>query len=101
MSVCTGAFFLAKAGLPEGKKATTFHSVIQNLRDIAPNTEVLERVRWVDNGQVITTAGISAGIDGSLHVIDQFFGREKAVDVATYMEYDKWQPDSGIVVHKK
>jgi transcriptional regulator GlxA family with amidase domain len=100
LSVCTGAFILQKAGLLEGKKATTFHNAIDNLRRTAPNTEVLENVRWVDNGQVITTAGVSAGIDGALHVVEKIFGREMAESTARYMEYDKWQPEEGLIVEK-
>ncbi len=98
LSVCTGAFILEKAGLLKGKKATTFHSAIADLRRVATETEVLDSVRWVDNGKIITTAGVSAGIDGSLRVIDRSLGREKAQSVARYMEYDKWKPDEGLIV---
>jgi transcriptional regulator GlxA family with amidase domain len=97
-SVCTGAFFLAKAGHLDGLKATTFHSAIDNLREIAPNTEVLSEVRWVDNGRVITTAGVSAGIDGALHFVQKLAGLEAALRVAEYMEYDKWEPNNGVIV---
>ncbi|NND33713.1 MAG: DJ-1/PfpI family protein [Saprospiraceae bacterium] len=100
LSVCTGAFILQKAGLLQGKKATTFHNAIDRLREIAPETEVLENVRWVDNGQVITTAGVSAGIDGALHTVERIFGREAAEETARYMEYDKWNPEDGLVVEK-
>ena len=98
LSVCTGAFILDKAGLLEGKKATTFHNAIEELRKMATKTEVLEGVRWVDNGKIITTAGVSAGIDGSLRVIDRSLGREKALATVKYMEYDHWNPDQGVVV---
>lgn len=101
MSVCTGAFILEKAGLLVDKKATTFHNAIDNLRKKAPQTEVLENVRWVDNGQIVTTAGVSAGIDGALHVVERMMGRETAVATARYMEYDKWKPEDGVVVEKK
>jgi transcriptional regulator GlxA family with amidase domain len=97
-SVCTGAFFLARAGLLDGLKATTFHSSIDGLRELAPNTQVLADARWVDNGRVITTAGVSAGIDGALHFVEKINGSEAARRVAEYMEYDKWEPDAGIVV---
>ena len=98
LSVCTGAFILDKAGLLEGKKVTTFHNAIEELRKMATQSEVLENVRWVDNGKIITTAGISAGIDGSLRVIDRSLGREKALATVKYMEYDKWNPDQGMIV---
>lgn len=101
LSVCTGAFVLEKAGLLEGKKATTFHSAIEELRKVATKTEVVDHVRWVDNGKIITTAGVSAGIDGSLRVVERLIGREKALSTARYMEYDKWNPDEGLIVNPK
>jgi transcriptional regulator GlxA family with amidase domain len=90
MSVCTGAFLLAKAGLLDGREATTHWSAIASLRQEAPKTTVLENRRFVDNGKVITAAGVSAGIDASLHVVDKLLGREAAAQTAHYMEY-KWQ----------
>jgi len=92
MSVCTGAFLLAKAGLLDGREATTHWSAIAALRQEAPKTTVLENRRFVDNGKVITAAGVSAGIDASLHVVDKLLGREAAAQTAHYMEY-KWQTE--------
>jgi transcriptional regulator GlxA family with amidase domain len=100
-SVCTGAFILGKAGLLDSLTATTFHSSIEALRTALPRTRVLDKVRFVDNGQVITTAGISAGIDGALHLVTRLKGEEAAKDVAAYMEYDKWVPNQGLVVADK
>ena len=97
-SVCTGAFIIGKAGLLDSLTATTFHSSIENLRKALPNTHVLENVRFVDNGKVITTAGISAGIDGALHLVSRLKGDEVAKEVAGYMEYDKWVPNQGLVL---
>jgi putative intracellular protease/amidase/DNA-directed RNA polymerase subunit RPC12/RpoP len=97
-SVCTGAFILAKAGFLDNLTATTFHNSIAELRVKYPKIKVLDNVRFVDNGRVITTAGISAGIDGALHLVEKISGREAARDVARYMEYDKWVPDQGLVV---
>ena len=93
MSVCTGAFLLAKAGLLDGREATTHWSAIAALRQEAPKTTVRENRRFVDNGKVITAAGVSAGIDASLHVVDKLLGREAAEQTAHYMEY-RWQPES-------
>lgn len=101
LSVCTGAFVLQKAGLLDGKKATTWHGAIDRLRQMATRTEVLENTRWVDNGRVITTAGVSAGIDGALHVVEKIFGPETAQATARYMEYDKWKPGEGMVVDQQ
>ncbi len=91
MSVCTGAFVLASAGLLDGKEATTYHSAIDGLRGFAPYTIVHEDQRWVDNGRVVTSAGVSAGIDASLHVVLRLHGKETAQATADYMEYD-WRP---------
>lgn len=98
MTVCSGAFVLAKAALLDGLEATTWYGAIENLRKAAPKTTVHEHVRFVDNGKFITTAGVSAGIDGALHVIEKLGGRDAAARIATYMEYDKWHPEEGRVV---
>jgi len=92
-SVCTGAFVLAKAGMLDGLDVTTFHGAIEGLRKQAPNAHVQDGRRFVDNGHVVTTAGISAGIDGSLNVVARLLGRRIADQVSTYMEYH-WTPES-------
>lgn len=99
-SVCTGAFILGKAGLLDNQTATTFHSSIDALRKEFPKAKVLSDVRFVDNGRVITTAGISAGIDGALHLVSKLKGEETAKNTAYYMEYDKWVPNEGLIVNK-
>ncbi len=99
-SVCTGAFILGKAGLLDNRTATTFHSSIENLKKEFPKSKVLSDVRFVDNGNVITTAGISAGIDGALHLVAKLKGEEIAKNTAYYMEYDKWVPNEGLIVNK-
>jgi transcriptional regulator GlxA family with amidase domain len=95
-SVCTGAFILGKAGLLDGLTVTTFHKSITNLQKAVPKAKVLQNVRYVDNGRVITTAGISAGIDGALHLVSKLRGREVAEAVAKQIEYDKYVPDQGM-----
>jgi transcriptional regulator GlxA family with amidase domain len=97
-SVCTGAFILGKAGILDHLTATTFHSEIDRLRSTLPATRVLANTRFVDNGHVITTAGISAGIDGALHLVSRLKGEDAAREVAFYMEYDKWIPNQGLVI---
>jgi transcriptional regulator GlxA family with amidase domain len=99
-SVCTGAFILGKAGLLDNQTATTFHSSIDALRNEYPKAKVMSDVRFVDNGNVITTAGISAGIDGALHLVSKLRGEEVAKSTAFYMEYDKWVPKEGLIVSK-
>lgn len=95
-SVCTGAFILGKAGLLDHLTVTTFHKSITQLQKAVPTAKVLENVRYVDNGRVITTAGISAGIDGALHLVAKLRGAEAAAKVAQHMEYDKYVPEQGM-----
>jgi putative intracellular protease/amidase len=94
LSVCNGAFFLAEAGLLDGLEATTFAGMIDDLQRSAPKTKVVRDKRFVDNGKIITSAGLSSGIDGALHVIEKLYGRGTAQVAAVGMEYD-WRPDSG------
>lgn len=94
LSVCNGAFFLAKAGLLDGLEATTFAGLIDELKAAAPKTRVVSDKRFVDNGKIITAAGLSSGIDGALHVIERLCGKGTAQVAATSLEYD-WRPDSG------
>jgi putative intracellular protease/amidase len=98
MSVCTGAALLSKAGLLDGKEVTTWHGFISRLQDMTPEALVLSDTRFVDNGHVVTTAGVSAGIDGALHVVSRIKGQDVAMATARYMEYDKWQPDAGKII---
>lgn len=88
LSVCSGALVLAKAGLLNGLKATTHHGAIDELRAIHPDIAVDGQKRFIDNGRVIVSAGISAGIDMSLHVVARLLGREQALETAQYMEYE-------------
>lgn len=99
-SVCTGAFFLGQAGLLDNQTVTTFHLSINSLRESFPKAKVLSGVRFVDNGKIITTAGISAGIDGALHLVEKIYGKERAIQTSIYMEYDKWVPDEGLILDK-
>ncbi|WP_282088943.1 DJ-1/PfpI family protein [Aquimarina algiphila] len=97
-SVCTGAFALAKSGVLNGKTATTFHSALNKLEKEYPKINVRKDVRFVDNGKVITTAGISAGIDGALHLVAKLRGFNEARKIAYHMEYDKWTPGEGLIL---
>lgn len=100
-SVCTGAFILAKAEILDSLTITTFHLSINDLKKAVPSAKVLANTRFVDNGRVITTAGISAGIDGALYLVSKLDGEDGAKQVAAYMEYDKWVPGQGLIVAKK
>jgi transcriptional regulator GlxA family with amidase domain len=88
MSVCMGAFLLAEAGLLDGVEATTHHWGIENLKKAAPKCKVVSERRFVDSGKVITTGGVTAGIDGALHVVERLYGKEAARWTAEeWMEY--------------
>jgi transcriptional regulator GlxA family with amidase domain len=86
-SVCTGAFLLAKAGLLEGKRATTHWEDMDDLKAMFPAVDVQPQRRWVRDGSTITSGGISAGIDMSLHLVETLVSRELALRTAHQMEY--------------
>lgn len=88
-SVCTGAFVLAKLGLLNQKKATTHWEDIAEFRSTFPDIEVLEDVSFVDEGKIITSAGISAGIDMSLHIVERILGNVIAEATARQMQYSR------------
>ena len=87
-SVCTGAFLLARAGLLDGRRATTHWEDIADLRAQFPRVDVVEGVRWVDEGAVVTSAGISAGIDMSLHLVERLHDRALALRTARQLDFD-------------
>ena len=89
-SVCTGAFLLGQAGLLNGKNATTHWEDIDDLRSMFPEIHVQAEVRWVDTGQIVTSAGISAGIDMSLYLVSRLESQALAVKTARQMEFE-WQ----------
>ncbi len=93
MSVCNGAFILANTGLLDGLRATTTSGNIPRMARQYPKIQVVRDQRYVDNGQLITTGGLSAGMDGALHVIAKLFGTGYAQQVALSEEYD-WQATS-------
>ncbi|ANC19848.1 AraC family transcriptional regulator [Bacillus cereus] len=87
-SVCTGALLLAKAGLLEGLKATTHWASIEKFKNEFQNVEVIENVKFVDEGHIITSAGISAGINMAFHIVKNLLGVHVVEDTAKRMEYD-------------
>lgn len=90
MSVCTGAIILADLGLLDGLEATTWHGALDRLQAAAPTASIRPDVRYTDNGHIVTTAGISAGIDGALHVLTRLLGPDLAQRTARYMDYEYW-----------
>jgi len=89
MSVCTGAFTLARAGLLKGRPATTHHDYLDDLAKSFPDVEVERGRRFVESGKVATAGGLTSGIHLALRVVERYFGREVADVTARYMEYDR------------
>lgn len=90
-SVCTGAFLLAATGLLDAKRATTHWASIDRLRRAHPEITVLGDERVVDEGRIVTSAGVSAGIDMALHVVARLHGEDVAAWTARRMEYDGYR----------
>lgn len=92
MSVCTGAAVLAQAGLLGGHRVTTHHSALTTLAMQYPDVTVVRGVRFVDDGRIATSAGLSAGIDLAMHVVARYYGKQSARLTAYDMEYqsDSW-----------
>jgi transcriptional regulator GlxA family with amidase domain len=91
LSVCTGSFLLAEAGLLDGLEATTHHFGWDELARQYPRVRVVRSERFVDNGKIVTAGGVSAGIDGALHVVERLHGREAAEWTAReWMEYRRY-----------
>ncbi|SFM08011.1 DJ-1/PfpI family protein [Variovorax sp. OV329] len=87
-SVCTGAFLLAASGVLQGDaRCTTHWEDIADLHDRFPQLDVVDDVRWVDNGRIVSSAGISAGIDMSLHLVERLAGRDLALCTARQMDF--------------
>jgi putative intracellular protease/amidase len=93
LTVCSGAFLAAKAGLLDRRSATTFYGLLDYLRETSPATKVVWDKKYVDGGNVVTSAGLSSGIEGSLYVVSKVLGMGHAQSVALNMEYN-WNPDS-------
>lgn len=96
LSICTGSFILANSGLLDGKSATTFHQQFDAMAENYPAIEIVRDQRWVDNGRIVTSAGLASGIDAALHVVSEVRGIAAARSVAMHLEYD-WSPDTGFV----
>lgn len=96
LSVCTGASILGATGLLDGLKATTYFPRLDELAQRYPKVQVVADVRWTDNGKLITSAGLSSGMDAALHVVARLRGEEAARTAALQLEYD-WQREGGFV----
>jgi len=88
MSVCTGALLLSKAGILDGKKATTHYLALDLLKQ-NPKIEIVEKVRFIEDGKLLTTAGITSGLDGALHLVELMNGKEIADQIGKIMVYNR------------
>jgi transcriptional regulator GlxA family with amidase domain len=91
-SVCTGSLLLHASGLAAGRRITTHWAFVEALRGRAPDASVLERVRYVRDGNVVTAAGVSAGIDMALWLVGQIWDVERARQTQRFMQYDPAPP---------
>jgi putative intracellular protease/amidase/YHS domain-containing protein len=98
MSVCTGAFQLASAGLLEGRSATTHHEFLDELQRSFPSVRVRRDVRFVEGPRIATAAGLTSGIDLALRIVERYFGADIARRTAQYMEHEGngWAASQGL-----
>ena len=92
-SVCTGAFLLAESNIITNHQVTTHWEDMDDLQNAYPNLKVIKNKRWIDEGNIITSGGISAGIDMSLYLLSKIYGEQLALKTAKQMEFD-WTKDS-------
>jgi putative intracellular protease/amidase/ribosomal protein S18 acetylase RimI-like enzyme len=101
LSVCTGALLLAKAGMLENLSVTTNRRAMDLLREAAPaSATVAEDVRYVDNGRIVMSAGVTAGIDAALHIVSRLYGGERALETASRLEYH-WNRDLPVIIRSE
>ncbi|MGH8132947.1 MAG: DJ-1/PfpI family protein [Steroidobacteraceae bacterium] len=86
-SVCTGAYLLAKSGLLDGKSATTNRNAYDDFEKTFPKVKLVRGVRFVDSGSVASATGLTAGMDLSMHIVERFYGRKVAQELADYEEW--------------
>jgi transcriptional regulator GlxA family with amidase domain len=91
-SVCTGSLVYAAAGLLRGRPATTHWASLDLLAETDPTIEVRRHDRYVDDGDVVTAAGVSAGIDMALHLVRRLVSADRAKEVRRYIQYDPEPP---------
>jgi transcriptional regulator GlxA family with amidase domain len=96
-SVCTGSLLLSAAGFTAGRTITTHWAFVETLRERAPDTTVLSNARYTCDGNLVTAAGVSAGIDMALWLVGQIWTRDHARTVQRYIEYDPAPPYSAAV----
>jgi len=95
VGVCTGSLLLADAGLLGGRRAVTHWNSLELLVSLDPTIEVCPGVRWVDEGDVVTSAGIAAGVDMALHLVERLGGPRERRAVAHFLEYSSFPEATG------
>ncbi|WCL50634.1 DJ-1/PfpI family protein [Leptospira sp. GIMC2001] len=90
-TVCSGSRLLGKIGLINNIKYTTHHEVFEDMIKIAPKALLIKNERFIDSGKILSSAGISAGIDLSLYMVEKLFGNKIMEQTKTYMEYGNWK----------
>jgi transcriptional regulator GlxA family with amidase domain len=95
MTVCTGSGLLARSGALDGRRATSNKRAFDWAASQGPNVEWIRRARWIDDGKFVTSSGVSAGIDMTLHVVAREIGREVAEEAAWRIEYT-WHRDADV-----
>lgn len=96
VSVCTGAYLLGATGMLDNSKATTFLPAITDFKKNYPAVNVVDTVRFVDNGHIITSAGLTSGIDAAFHIVSLYQGNAQTQKLANLLEYN-WTPKSNYV----
>ncbi|MBP2636796.1 MAG: DJ/PfpI family protein [Firmicutes bacterium] len=91
MTVCSGARILGALGFLDYLETITHHEVIEHLKQIAPNTIINQDKRFIDAGKIMTSGGISAGIDLALHIVKKFYGEPIVNKSIRYLEYGDWR----------
>lgn len=93
VTICTGSGVVARAGILDGKKATTNKIRFEFTEALRPQVNWVRQARWVVDGNIWTSSGISAGIDVTLAFIEKHYGRDLALEIAKYLEYE-WHQDA-------
>ncbi|MEM7484605.1 MAG: DJ-1/PfpI family protein [Bacteroidota bacterium] len=99
LTVCSGVYFLEKPGKLEGIKVTSHHKIIPFLRETLDAENVIDDVKYVDSGKIVTSAGVSSGIEGALLMVSKIAGYEVANRTARYMEYPQWDISNGRITY--
>lgn len=99
LTVCSGIFFLEESGRLEGIEVTSHHKILPFLKEILKPENVVDEVKYVDTGKIVTSAGVSSGIEGAFLTVSKIAGYEVANRTARYMEYPQWDISNGKITY--